>query len=68
MELLVPTVDATILKPLFIKMYFTVYILSIYDRFLSSSFQFIRSTHQKARINSSQKGRAFFTGFKLFSM
>lgn len=68
MELLLLTVDATILKPLFMQMYFTVYILSTYGRFLSSSFQFIRSTHQKARINSSQKGRAFFTGFKLFSM
>lgn len=68
MELLVLIMDATIPNPLFIKMYFTVYISSIYGRFLSSSFQFIRSTHQKARINSSQKGRAFFTGFKLFSM
>lgn len=68
--MLVLTVNATILKPLFIQMYFTVYTLSIYSRFLSNSFQFVRSTHQKARINSSQKGkgRAFFTEFKLFSM
>lgn len=34
----------------------------------SRSCQFISSTHQKARMNSSQKGRDFFKGFKLFSL
>lgn len=68
MELLVLPVGTSVLKPLFIQLYFTVYILSIYGRLLSSSFQFIRLTHQKPRTNSSQKGKALFTGFKLFSM
>lgn len=64
MELLVLPVGTSVLKPLFIQLYFTVYILSIYGRLPSSSFQFIRLTHQKARTNSSQKGKALFTGFK----
>jgi len=38
MELLALTVDATILKPRFTHTHFTVCILSIYGRFLSSSF------------------------------